>query len=333
MATPYYNAGRAPVIVQGAPVKVQPTLYPSSPMGSYQEPLQDSHLPRTERRCHDVFWAMLFYAHLGGMLYCTIRYLPQAVSAAALNDDGDRLRRFLQDQGDDGQDANGDDDFEFDVDPLALLTILPICAAASIVVSTLALGFMMAFAETLVKLSLFFNIGLFAALSVMSFALGSAGSGIAFLLFTGVVSYYTCRVWDRIPFAASNLVTSVTAVRANLGLVFYAFLSVLLVFLWSLWWATGTMSTIYVTNGCQANGNCQTEVSGGIVFLFLLSYYWTAQVIANVVHCTTAGVTGTWWYAPHEANGCCSKAVRDSYVRSLTYSFGSICFASLVVGT
>ena len=35
--------------------------------------------------------------------------------------------------------------------------------------------------------------------------------------------------------------------------------------------------------------------------------------------------------APSEANGCCSKAVRDSYWRSITTSFGSICFGSLIV--
>ena len=51
----------------------------------------------------------------------------------------------------------------------------------------------------------------------------------------------------------------------------------------------------------------------------------------NVVHVTTAGTVGTWWFEPREANGCCSKAVRDSYMRSLTTSFGSICLGSLIV--
>ena len=54
-------------------------------------------------------------------------------------------------------------------------------------------------------------------------------------------------------------------------------------------------------------------------------------VISNVVHVTTAGTVGTWWFVPAEANGCCSKAVRESYVRSLTSSFGSICLGSLIV--
>jgi hypothetical protein len=37
------------------------------------------------------------------------------------------------------------------------------------------------------------------------------------------------------------------------------------------------------------------------------------------------------WFSPNEANGCCSPAVRDSWVRALTYSFGSICLGSLIV--
>ena len=89
-------------------------------------------------------------------------------------------------------------------------------------------------------------------------------------------------------------------------------------------------STLYVTGNCNAEGECES-VNGGLVFLFMLSYYWTAQVISNVVHVTTAGTVGTWWFVPTEASGCCSKAVRESYVRSLTSSFGSICFGSLIV--
>jgi hypothetical protein len=46
---------------------------------------------------------------------------------------------------------------------------------------------------------------------------------------------------------------------------------------------------------------------------------------------TTAGTVGTFWFAPTEANGCCSKAVRDSHIRSVTTSFGSICLGSLIV--
>lgn len=44
-----------------------------------------------------------------------------------------------------------------------------------------------------------------------------------------------------------------------------------------------------------------------------------------------SGVVGTWWYSPVEASSFCSSAVMDSFKRAITYSFGSICFGSLVV--
>mmetsp|Transcript_9563 Transcript_9563/g.19460 ORF Transcript_9563/g.19460 Transcript_9563/m.19460 type:complete len:167 (+) Transcript_9563:2-502(+) len=88
---------------------------------------------------------------------------------------------------------------------------------------------------------------------------------------------------------------------------------------------------MFVMSGCNAAGVCEKEANGGVVFLFLISYFWVHQVIKNTVHTTVAGTVGTWWFTPSEASSCCSSAVRDSFVRSITFSFGSICFGSLVV--
>ena len=49
------------------------------------------------------------------------------------------------------------------------------------------------------------------------------------------------------------------------------------------------------------------------------------------MHVCTAGVVGTWWWAPLEASSFCSPALSDSLFRATTYSFGSICFGSLLV--
>ena len=49
------------------------------------------------------------------------------------------------------------------------------------------------------------------------------------------------------------------------------------------------------------------------------------------MHVTTAGVVGTWWWTPIEASSFWSSALTDSFVRATTYSFGSICFGSLLV--
>jgi hypothetical protein len=68
-----------------------------------------------------------------------------------------------------------------------------------------------------------------------------------------------------------------------------------------------------------------------LVFLaLLLSLYWTWTVLLNTIQTTIAGVVATWCFVAEEANQCCSPAVSTSLFRSLTYSFGSICFGSLL---
>jgi len=57
----------------------------------------------------------------------------------------------------------------------------------------------------------------------------------------------------------------------------------------------------------------------------------TEQVFQNTIHVTIAGVVSTWWFAPQDANSFCSLAIKDSFVRATTTSFGSICFGSLLV--
>jgi hypothetical protein len=51
----------------------------------------------------------------------------------------------------------------------------------------------------------------------------------------------------------------------------------------------------------------------------------------NTIHVIIAGVVSTWWFAPDDASSFCSSAIKDSFVRATTTSFGSICFGSLLV--
>lgn len=44
-----------------------------------------------------------------------------------------------------------------------------------------------------------------------------------------------------------------------------------------------------------------------------------------------AGTVGHWWFEPSEASHCCSSAVINSFIRTVTTSFGSVCFGSLIV--
>lgn len=193
-----------------------------------------------------------------------------------------------------------------------------VCSIFACGLSTLALGFMMRFATELVKIALFFSISISLTIGIMGFLSGQLFMGIMGLLSFALGIAYAYFVWHRIPFAAANLNAALVAVKANMGLMLVAYIFLAIGIMWTMWWSVA------------ANGMINAYGSM-VMFLFLLSYYWTHQVLQNTVHVTTAGVVGTWWFAPEEASSCCSQAITDSFTRASTYSFGSICFGSLLV--
>jgi hypothetical protein len=279
-ASPYHHSSAA-------------SYHPRSTVANYQQPSSFAKQapPVPPRQCRDVIWGILFYAHLGVMAYLAARYAPQAVNGAvesyAQATGGGRrtldvrgsVFRFLQDDGEDGEGSD-----ELSIDPQALLVILSLAGVLGSVLSSLAMTVMMTFAEGLIKIALWFNILIFAFMALVSLITGAIGGVLMGLAFCAISAYYAWNVWNRIPFAASNLVTAVTAVRANIGLAFYAYLSLVLLFGWSIWWTVSSVSTLMVVSECDGDGECAKEISGLLVFLFFISYYWTIQVITNVVY-------------------------------------------------
>ena len=74
---------------------------------------------------------------------------------------------------------------------------------------------------------------------------------------------------------------------------------------------------------------CATEKIYDLPYFFLLvSLFWTCGVCANAIHCTVAASVSQWWGNPNIPH---NKVVWDSFRRSLTESFGSICFGSLFI--
>jgi hypothetical protein len=309
MATPYYNAssGTAPVIVQGhavaapsyasspyhyhsaTPVVMATTTtdhsygaaaatkYPVGACAARPQPVQHG--------CRDAFWGLVFYVHLGVMAVLAVVYRPQAFASASESyQSGGQGRRQLDDAADytdNGNDSSSSNDIY--VDPVALLTVLAASGLVGGVVSSLALAFMMHFAEGLVKIALVFNVAVFGAVALVSLATDALPGAVLAGVGCAMAAYYAYCVWSRIPFAAANLVTAVTAVRANMGLALYAYVSLLLLVGWSFWWTVSSVSTIIVLEDA-ANEDRSSAINGIVIFLFLISYYWTIQVITNVVY-------------------------------------------------
>lgn len=302
---------------------------------------QSDGIFKSDRACRDLVWAIVFYLHLAGFVAVSVIYVPMflqtAINNSAANSGQRKLfARYLEDQDEYNGNGGGGNDQQFTLqsfpaNPNELLIIVCIAGAFSLICSSLSMIVVMHLGELFIKISLIFNILIFCLAGSISLVAGAIGGAICSCLMCVAAIWYTCCVWDRIPFAATTLATSVTAVRANVGLALYAYISLILTFGWAIVWTLGAGSTIFVLAGCSSDGSCQSSINLGVLFLFFISFYWTTQVIMNVVHVTTAGTVGTWWFTPNEANSCCSEAVKSSYIRSLTTSFGSICLGSLIV--
>ena len=280
------------------------------------------------KKFRDPIWGILFYLHIIAILFATIRFVPITLRRIMADDNNNRLR-YLEESN------NKDDDDDLDIiNAKSVILLLIFCGLGSVGLSTLALTAIMNCTLPLIKSALFFNIFVCFGLVITSFVVPSGiHIEMAFiaivLLITSIC--YTYVVWNRIEFAASNLTTATTVIKSNMGLTFFAYMNLILSFLWSLWWTITAVSTFFVLGECDTQGNCQNNINGFVVFGFLVSYFWTIQILKNAVHVTVAGTVGTWWIVPQEANGCCSNGIRQSYWRSITTSFGSICLGSLLV--
>lgn len=257
--------------------------YIPSNQGSYT--VQDLQQLRTSpnKQFQDVIWAVLFIAHLIAIIVVIAFNIGV------------------------GSTVNGN-----------IIFVTCTTGLAAVGLSSMSLSFMMQHAKTLVETALIFSVCTSLAIGIIGFMIGSILMGCLGLLSFAIGCCYAKVVWPRIPFAAANLNTALTAVRANMGLTVVSFGFTLLAFVWTILWFLGV-------GGALSGG------SNIVIFLLFLSYYWVHQVLQNTMHVTTAGVVGTWWWVPSEASTCWSTALSDSVARATTYSFGSVCFGSLLV--
>jgi hypothetical protein len=222
------------------------------------------------------------------------------------------------------------DDSKDGYDYTGYVYVVFIIGLVAIILSGVSLPIMMCMPELLIKASLFLMLILSGAMMVMSFLVGNIFGGIIGVIFFLIFMCYARAVWSRIPFASVNLLTACTAIKKNLGVVIVAYFFIALAFGWSLLWSISVMGVWDEVIKESENQFEQNSVNWGYLFLLFLSFFFTHQVIQNSTHCVVAGTVGTWWFSP-EDSGCCSSGVVGAFIRTMTTSFGSICFGSLLV--
>ena len=218
-------------------------------------------------------------------------------------------------------------------------TVSLIAGGTSFIFSALSLFVMSACPKFLIQISLLFSLIFSAFIAITSFIYGNIVGGIFGIIFLLISVCYACCVWKRIPFAAANLNTGLTAVKSNAGVILVAYGITACMFGYAMLWMVALVGVYDKEGLCDTtttySGSTSTDCSGNLVwgyfFLLLLAIFWSQQVFQNTIHVVIAGVVSTWWFVPEDASSCCSPAIGGSFVRATTTSFGSICFGSLLV--
>ncbi|RDW91022.1 hypothetical protein BP5796_02187 [Coleophoma crateriformis] len=172
--------------------------------------------------------------------------------------------------------------------------------------------------------------------AIVYLARGYYSAGIVYLIF--VAFYIFCFIsWiPRIPFSVLMLQT-VIDVSKNYGHVFIvSLLGGLLATAFAAWFSV-TLVAIYAkyepgSAACTAGGgNCSTAKVIGLIVFVTFAGYWISEVIKTVIHVSISGVYGSWYFCSQKPGGFPKGATRGAFKRSITYSFGSISFGSLLV--
>jgi len=226
----------------------------------------------------------------------------------------------------------------------SILGVIGVTLLVGLALSILYLMAMQRFARTLIKVTLYMSVALYfgmaAYLAVIGSYIGAGLTGLFALLYA--LAAYTWR--DRIPFATVMLETITGVVRQYQGTVMVSIGGLLVETAWTIFFAF-TVAGVFLMYANEAKMVCRTrkfdgrricypQMSGaayGVYIFCLFSFYWTTQVIKNVVHVTVCGVFGVYYFltnTPHMPKG---SPTLGALSRALTTSFGSVCFGSLII--
>jgi hypothetical protein len=202
-----------------------------------------------------------------------------------------------------------------------IIGILIILMVLGIMSGYLWLNLMFRYAKNILKFLIGLKLTVWLLLAIICFIASAVikafiGFAIFFLLVFLVWALYYWCVWRRLKLAAAMIRLGTKVVQINQATILLQFLTSIAIFFWWLLW-------IVVVSLYFAKYN----VDNFAVFLMILMWYWTLDVLANIAHVTTCGVTAVWWFNKDRM----ANPTWNSYRYATTRGLGSICCGSLLV--
>ncbi|GBG67410.1 hypothetical protein CBR_g546 [Chara braunii] len=252
-------------------------------------------------KCQDLWAAILFVMH----------FIAIAILAVVLGGKG--LKNGFEDSSAPPSKTN-----DVDTEAREVVPQLVVAALVSFVFAWLWLLLTRNFPKAMVTFALWGGVVAFGFAAVVSIVLGKQmiRFAIVFAIIAVIQAVYAFLVRHRIPFAAALLGKVTSVVKKFPATIVVSCCSVFFLIAWYALWAFGAVGAWTQTRAAL------------VVFLLLVSLYWTLEVVRNVVHVTVAGAMATFYFQEHNMP---PNPTRNALGRAMTKSFGSICLGSLMV--
>lgn len=125
-------------------------------------------------------------------------------------------------------------------------------------------------------------------------------------------------------------------IKDNAGIIFISLRILISYFIFCVVWLALFCSLMLIGH-IEKNANERTWIpdpsSPVVIAFFVFMFMWTSVTFSYVERCMISGVVCEWYFHRNDPVRTIAKKdlAKESLKRSLTYTFGSICFASLVL--
>jgi len=203
--------------------------------------------------------------------------------------------------------------------------VIAVAVGVAVLSSFAFIKFMVYAGAGLIKCMLFSCVGIVLAMGFVCCALGQPELSIPFWVLGGGTGLYFICYRGHLEFAGACLEISSQIVAQNPATEFVALGMVLVQAAWSMVFSSALIGLqVYIKEDPH-----QPLQNYGIMWVgIILTFYWGQQVIRNIVVCTTAGTTASWWFNRDHTQ---RHPTWDAFWRACTTSLGAIAFGSFFV--
>eukprot|EP00298_Acanthocystis_sp_HF-20_P013237 c20266_g1_i4.p1 GENE.c20266_g1_i4~~c20266_g1_i4.p1 ORF type:complete len:402 (+),score=132.19 c20266_g1_i4:298-1503(+) len=194
-----------------------------------------------------------------------------------------------------------------------------VCCVVASMISIFWISVAFASPENFIKVTLVFVLLTNVLSTCLFFMIAHYRTALLFNILSIASFWYSGIIQRKVSFSSTLTKFAMGIINVYPATVVFALAFSFIQVLWLIVWN-------YLVVNLLSRGNILSNLE---VFLLLCSLFWTTQIVKNTVHVTTSGSVSVWYFM--KETGLPTNPTLNSFARSVSSYFGSICLGSLLI--